>query len=103
MVLHNALFNYWVIRITRPLQLMDERYFSSSEHCTRIFLRDGVILLTEDMLGDLKSLAITLQWLRQRLQTKQSSTTYHFMLHPGIMEWLEKRLDDESFAKDHGL
>lgn len=82
---------------------MDERYFSLSNHCTRMFLKDGVILITEDMLGDLKNFAITLQWLRHRMKTKQPSTTYHFMLHPGIMEWIEKRLGDENFTKDHGL
>lgn len=83
---------------------MDDRYCSPSDHCTRIFPKDGMILLTQDMLEkDLKGVAVIIQWLRLKFTKKSSSDRYHLMLHPGILGWIERRLDDENFSKDHGL
>ena len=101
--LRSAGFNFWVIRVKHPLQTMDDRYCLPDDHCTRILLKDVVILLTEDMLGDLKGTAILLQWIRNKEKLKAHSVAHHIMLHPGVMEWIERRLDDDRFLKDHAL
>jgi chromo domain-containing protein 1 len=103
-LLSESKFNFWVMRLNTPLQLMDDRYCSANDHCTRIFPKRGLLLLTEDMLKDLKGTAITLQWIRHRFNSgSNTSTPWHLMLPPRIIEWLERRLNDERCSKDHGL
>ncbi|KAJ5447244.1 Chromo domain/shadow [Penicillium cf. griseofulvum] len=94
-------FNYWIVRIRRPLELVDPRYCSPGDYHLRIFPYGGVILLTEDVLTNLKGVAITLQWIRNANRNKRRSWT--LMFHPGIVEWIERRLDDEHHSQDHGL
>ncbi|CAG7954683.1 unnamed protein product [Penicillium salamii] len=95
--------NFWVVRVEERLWDMPSQFFSPGDHCTRIFPGDGVILLTEDMLGDLKRTAILLQWIREQQGPKASPDVRHIMLHPGVMEWIRKRLGDERLAKDHAV
>ncbi|CAG8326575.1 unnamed protein product [Penicillium salamii] len=99
----NPFFNFWVVRVKDRLRDMQGRYCSPGGHCTRIFPGDGVILLTEYMLEDLKRTAIVLQWIRARQGSKASPDIKHIMLHPGVMEWIGKRLGDERFVKDHAV
>ncbi|CAG8890588.1 unnamed protein product [Penicillium egyptiacum] len=94
-------FNFWIVRIQRPLELVDPRYCSPSDHGLRIFPHGGVILLTEDVLTDLKGVAVTLQWIRNVNKNKRKSWT--LMLPPGILDWIERRLSDENHSQDHGL
>ncbi|KGO77725.1 Chromo domain/shadow [Penicillium italicum] len=94
-------FNFWIVRIQRPLELVDPRYCSPSDHHLRIFPYGGVILLTEDMLADLKGVAVTLQWIRSVNKHKRKSWT--LMFPPGILEWIERRLGDENHSQDYGL
>lgn len=94
-------FNFWIIRIESPLQLVDPRYCSPGDHHLRIFPYGGVILLTEDMLTDLEGVAVTLQWIRSANMNKRKPWT--LMFFPGILEWIERRLDDENHSQDHGL
>ncbi|KAJ5963925.1 uncharacterized protein N7479_003801 [Penicillium vulpinum] len=94
-------FNLWIVRIVRPLELVDPCYCSPNAHHLRIFPYGGVILLTEDVLTDLKGVAVTLQWLRNANRRKRKSWT--LMLSPRILEWIECRLDDENHSQDHGL
>ncbi|OQE42055.1 hypothetical protein PENCOP_c004G05776 [Penicillium coprophilum] len=94
-------FNYWIVRIRRPLELVDPRYCSPGDHYLRIFPYGGVILLTEDVLTDLKGVAVTLQWIRNANRNKRKSWT--LMFPPGILDWIEKRLDDENHSQNHGL
>ncbi|KAJ5502545.1 Chromo domain/shadow [Penicillium fimorum] len=94
-------FNYWIVRIRRPLELVDPRYCSPSDHHLRIFPYGGVILLTEDVLTDLKGVVVTLQWIRNANRNKRKSWT--LMFPPRILEWIERRLDDENHSKEHGL
>ncbi|KAJ9486154.1 hypothetical protein VN97_g7182 [Penicillium thymicola] len=94
-------FNFWIIRIESPLQLVDPRYCSPGDHHLRIFPYGGVILLTEDMLTDLEGVAVTLQWIRSANVNKRKPWT--LMFFPGILEWIERRLDDENNSQDHGL
>jgi chromo domain-containing protein 1 len=103
-------FNFWVISVKAPLHMMDDRYLLPGDHCARIFPKRGVVLLTEDMLKDLKGTAITLQWFRNRYKElakpsnpAKQSTPWHLMLPPRILEWLDKRLDDESYSQEHEL
>ncbi|KAJ5607830.1 hypothetical protein N7537_004449 [Penicillium hordei] len=100
-VLPTNSFNFWIVRIQSPLELVDPRYCSPSDHHLRIFPYGGVILLTEDVLTDLKGVAVTLQWIRSVNKHKRKSWT--LMLFPGILEWIERRLDDENHSQDHGL
>jgi chromo domain-containing protein 1 len=106
-VAFTPLFTYWVIRVKMPLRFIDDRYISPGDHCARIFPKRGVVLLTEDMLDDLKGTAITLQWFRTRAKeiakSTRQSTPWHLMLPPKIIEWLETRLDDENYSEQHGL
>ncbi|KAJ5229255.1 hypothetical protein N7489_009963 [Penicillium chrysogenum] len=100
-VLPTNSFNFWIVRIQRPLELVDPRYCSPGDHGLRIFPYGGVILLTEDMLTDLKGVAVTLQWIRNINKYKRRSWT--LMLPPGILEWIERRLSDKKYSQDHGL
>ncbi|KAL2703769.1 hypothetical protein AAEP93_004840 [Penicillium crustosum] len=100
-VLPTHSFNFWIVRIQTPLKLVDPRYYSPGDHHLRIFPYGGVILLTEDMLTDLKGVAVTLQWIRSANKYKCKSWT--LMFFPGILEWIERRLDDENHSQDHGL
>ncbi|KAJ5373021.1 Chromo domain/shadow [Penicillium concentricum] len=100
-VLPTHSFNYWIVRIRRPLELVDPRFCSPSDHHLRIFPYGGVILLTEDVLTDLKGVAVTLQWIRNANRNKRKSWT--LMFPPRILEWIERRLDDENHSQDHGL
>lgn len=90
-----------MVRIQRPLELVDPRYCSPSDHRLRIFPYGGVILLTEDVLTDLKGVAVTLQWIRNANKHKRKSWT--LMFPPRILEWIEMRLGDENHSQDHGL
>ncbi|KAJ5790890.1 Chromo domain/shadow [Penicillium psychrosexuale] len=94
-------FNFWMVRIQRPLELVDPRYCSPSDHRLRIFPYGGVILLTEDVLTDLKGVAVTLQWIRNANKHKRKSWT--LMFPPRILEWIEMRLGNENHSQDHGL
>ncbi|KAJ5542245.1 hypothetical protein N7461_008248 [Penicillium sp. DV-2018c] len=98
-VLYGHSFNFWVVRLQRPLELIDPRYYSPDDHHLRIFPHGGVVLLTEDMFKDLKGVAVALEWLRQTNKRK----SWCLMLPPGILEWIEKRLADETRSQDHGL
>ncbi|EKV09821.1 hypothetical protein PDIP_63150 [Penicillium digitatum Pd1] len=100
-VLPFSSFNFWIVRIQRPLELLDPRFCSPTDYHLRIFPHGGVILLTEDMLTDLKGVAVTLQWIRGANKHKRKSWT--LMFPPGILEWIETRLGDENFSQDHGL
>ncbi|KAJ5870291.1 hypothetical protein N7455_005232 [Penicillium solitum] len=100
-VLPTHSFNFWIVRIQTPLELVDPRYCSPGDHHLRIFPYGGVILLTEDVLTDLKGVAVTLQWIRSANKHKRKSWT--LMFFPGILEWIERRLDDENHSQDHGL
>ncbi|KAJ5529497.1 hypothetical protein N7527_002890 [Penicillium freii] len=100
-VLPTNSFNFWIVRIQTPLELVDPRYCSPGDHHLRIFPYGGVILLTEDMLTDLKGVAVTLQWIRSANKHKRKSWT--LMFFPGILEWIERMLDDENHSQDHGL
>lgn len=100
-VLPTHSFNFWIVRIQTPLELVDPRYCSPGDHHLRIFPYGGVILLTEDVLADLKGVAVTLQWIRSANRHKRKSWT--LMFFPGILEWIERRLDDENHLQDHGL
>lgn len=100
-VLPTHSFNFWIVRIQTPLKLVDPRYYSPGDHHLRIFPYGGVIFLTEDMLTDLKGVAVTLQWIRSANKYKRKSWT--LMFFPGILEWIERRLDDENHSQDHGL
>ncbi|KAJ5787684.1 Chromo domain/shadow [Penicillium paradoxum] len=98
-VLEN-LFNFWVVRIHRPLEFGNPRLCPSSHHSLRVFPHGrGVILLTQDMLMNLEGVAVTLQWLRFINQRK----SWTLMLPPRILEWIESRLDDEQYSQDHAL
>ncbi|KAF4766581.1 hypothetical protein HAV15_011058 [Penicillium sp. str.  len=48
-VLPTHSFNFWIVRIQTPLELVDPRYCSPGDHHLRIFPYGGVILLTEDV------------------------------------------------------
>ncbi|KAJ6179711.1 hypothetical protein N7519_010172 [Penicillium mononematosum] len=100
-VLPTNSFNFWIVRIQRPLELVDPRYCSPGDHGLCIFPYGGVILLTEDMLTDLKGVAVTLQWIRNINKYKRRSWT--LMLPPGILEWIERRLSDKKHSQDHEL
>ncbi|CAG8161091.1 unnamed protein product [Penicillium nalgiovense] len=100
-VLPTNSFNFWIVRIQGPLELVDPRYCSPGDHGLRIFPYGGVILLTEDMLSDLKGVAVTLQWIRNINKYKRK--TWTLMLPPGILEWIERRLSDKKHSQDHGL
>ncbi|CAG8935805.1 unnamed protein product [Penicillium salamii] len=99
--LQYPLLNFWVVRVKERLRGMQGRFFSPGGHCTRIFPGDGVILLTEDMLGDLRRTAIILQWIREQQGPKASPDIRHIMLHPRVMEWIKKRLGDQRFVENH--
>ncbi|KAJ5115309.1 hypothetical protein NUU61_001068 [Penicillium alfredii] len=89
----NDSLNVWSIRLLRPLQLPDLRYCSPGTHMQRIFPKDRIFLVTEDVLADLKGTAILLRWFYQ--SQRPGRRPWKIMFFPDIMGWLERKLSSE--------
>ncbi|KAJ6093352.1 hypothetical protein N7486_008641 [Penicillium sp. IBT 16267x] len=91
-------FNFWSVRLQRPLDSPDHRFSSESSHIQRLFPSGTVVLLTEDVFLDMRRAAMIVCWFYHKHCI--SPGTSKLVLWPDVMTQLEKRLDDPLRNKD---
>ncbi|KAJ5793152.1 uncharacterized protein N7503_009130 [Penicillium pulvis] len=91
-------FNFWSVRLNRPLDSPDHRLLSKSPYIQRLFPSGTAILLTEDLFLDMKRAAMIVCWFYHKHCI--SPGTSKLVLWPDAMTELEKRLDDPLRNKD---
>ncbi|KAJ6011449.1 hypothetical protein N7451_002861 [Penicillium sp. IBT 35674x] len=91
-------FNFWSVRLNRPLDSPDHRLLNKSPYIQRLFPSGTAILLTEDLFLDMKRAAMIVCWFYNKHCI--SPGTSKLVLWPDMMTKLEKRLDDPLRNKD---
>ncbi|KAJ5643996.1 uncharacterized protein N7484_006503 [Penicillium longicatenatum] len=91
-------FNFWSVRLQRPLDSPDHRLLGKGSHIQRLFPCGTAILLTEDVFVDMKRAAMIICWFYHKHCL--SPGTSKLVLCPDVMTKLEKILDDPSRNKD---
>ncbi|KAJ5754091.1 uncharacterized protein N7511_008244 [Penicillium nucicola] len=95
-------FNFWVVRLTRPLEFPDTSLIAASPHVQQILTPGAaMVLITKDAMSKLMDVAIVLRWIF-RCQRKKPRK-WKIVFFPGILQWITERLNDTGFAKDHRL
>ncbi|KAJ5761031.1 hypothetical protein N7520_008187 [Penicillium odoratum] len=92
--------NFWTVRLRRPLDLPDLRYCSEGSHIQAIFPHSSAILLTEDVVQDLKRAAMIVCWFYHKHISSKTPVTSKLVLCPDFMTKLEKRLDNPNRDKN---
>ncbi|KAJ5305915.1 hypothetical protein N7508_004930 [Penicillium antarcticum] len=97
---NKKLFNFWVVRVLRPIDLPDHNLNAPSIYAQRI-LKPGtaMVLITQDAMSNLIDVAIILRWIF-RCQRKRVSR-WKIVFFPGILQWITDKLNDEGCVKDH--
>lgn len=90
--------NFWNVRLSRPLELPDQRYCKAGVHFQRLFPHGHAYLLTEDVFRDLQRTAVILCWFHGF--QKKSPGAYKLVLYPDVMAHLHRRLKDPNTSKE---
>lgn len=95
-------FNFWNVRLARPLESPDERFCERGSYFQCLFPTGHAYLITEDCFTDLKRTAMIICWFY--VYQKNRPGSYKLFLRPDVLEYLNGRLEDprRNEADDHG-
>ncbi|KAJ5925626.1 hypothetical protein N7454_008265 [Penicillium verhagenii] len=95
-------FNFWSIRLQRPLDQPDLQHCHEGSHIQSLFPSSTAMLLTEDVLRDMKRAAMIICWFyhRRLLAGPEGSKPSKLVLWPNVLTQLDKKLDDPHRNKD---
>ncbi|KAJ5267647.1 hypothetical protein N7478_010455 [Penicillium angulare] len=87
--------NFWVIRVSRPLDRPDTRFVGENEnrHIQSLFPNGSAILLTEDIFQDMKQAALITYWFTSKKAEREPGTN-KLVLMPGVLSYLRNKLED---------
>ncbi|KAJ6028228.1 hypothetical protein N7540_003804 [Penicillium herquei] len=91
-------FNFWHVRIKKPLVSLNTRLFTETAHIKRLFPHGTVFLITDDVFRDMKRVAILLMWFFEKRKSSMSPTKLVFQ--PDVLGYLNRKLDDPTRNKD---
>ncbi|KAJ5211502.1 uncharacterized protein N7498_003148 [Penicillium cinerascens] len=96
--LWSSRYIFWNYRLSRPLQTADPFFCDEGAHFQLIFPIGTAFLITEDVFSDLKRALVLICWFYYGMA--HSYRMNKLMLHPGIMQYLDRRLDDPELRED---
>ncbi|KAJ5093103.1 hypothetical protein N7456_008964 [Penicillium angulare] len=87
--------NFWVIRVSRPLDRPDIRFVGENEKChiQSLFPNGSAILLTEDIFQDMKQAALITYWFASKKAEREPGTN-KLVFMPGVLSHLRNKFDD---------
>ena len=91
-LLWNPLMNFWVVRLSAPLEIPYPQPGDENIHFQALFRSGGTYLITEDVFQDLRRVAMLICWFHSH--QKANPGQYKLVLFPNVMEVLEKRIED---------
>ncbi|KAJ5634153.1 hypothetical protein N7528_001995 [Penicillium herquei] len=91
-------YNFWHVRIQKPLFLSNTRFCKETAHLQRLFPHGTAFLITDDVFRDMKQAAIILAWFFERRKSTTSPTKLVF--RPDVLEYLNQKLDDPARNKN---
>ncbi|KAJ5132992.1 hypothetical protein N7448_007150, partial [Penicillium atrosanguineum] len=98
--LWSSRYNFWNYRLSKPLQTADPFFCGEGAHFEPIFTVGHSFLFTEDVFGDLKRALSLIKWFYNMISTSPRVLNYKLMLPPGIMQYLDSRLDQPDLSEE---